>query len=70
MAKWLLLALLAGAGLLLWRVVMSAKRRLPGVGEAAPEFELPDQHGKLHSLAEFRGKWLVLYFFPRADTPG
>jgi peroxiredoxin Q/BCP len=70
MVKWVILVLVAAAGLLLWRVVMFAKRHLPGVGETAPDFELPDQYGRSRSLAEFRGKWLVLYFFPRADTPG
>lgn len=70
MIKWLIVVLIAVAGLLLWRVAMSAKRRLPAVGEAAPKFELPDQHGNTRSLGEFRGRRLVLYFFPRADTPG
>ena len=68
--KWLLVAVLAAGGLLLWRISAFANRNLPRDGKAAPEFELPDQHGKKRSLAEFRGKWLVLYFFPRADTPG
>ena len=68
--KWLVIALLAAAALLLWRFSASANRNLPRVGQTAPEFEMPDQHGKKRSLAEFRGKWLVLYFFPRADTPG
>ena len=44
--------------------------KTPKVGDAAPEFELPDHEGRLRSSREFRGKWLVLYFFPRADTPG
>jgi len=42
----------------------------PKVGDPAPEFDLPDQHGNQRTLAEFRGRYLVLYFFPRADTPG
>ncbi len=42
----------------------------PQIGDLAPDFSLPDQHGALHVLGDFRGKWLVLYFFPRADTPG
>ncbi|HSX14833.1 MAG TPA: thioredoxin-dependent thiol peroxidase [Candidatus Saccharimonadales bacterium] len=36
----------------------------------APDFNLPDQDGKNHSLADYRGKWLVLYFYPKDDTPG
>jgi len=70
MVKWLLLALILGVALLLWRVSAYAKRKLPRVGHAAPDFELPDQHGKVRSLFGFRGKWVVLYFFLRADTPG
>ena len=68
--KWLLVAVLAAGGLLLWRMSAFASRNLPRVGNAVPDFELPDQHGKKRSLAEFRNQWLVLYFFPRADTPG
>jgi peroxiredoxin Q/BCP len=40
------------------------------VNDKAPEFTLPDQNGKDISLKEFRGKNVVLYFYPRADTPG
>jgi peroxiredoxin Q/BCP len=40
------------------------------VGETAPEFELPDQHGETVSLADYRGRRVVVYFYPRADTPG
>ena len=40
------------------------------VGEQAPGFELPDQDGELVSLDEFEGQWVVVYFYPRADTPG
>lgn len=39
-------------------------------GVSAPDFTLPDQHGKEVSLADLRGETLVLYFYPRADTPG
>ena len=40
------------------------------VGDVAPAFNLPDQAGKLHSLADYRGRWLVLYFYPKDETPG
>ncbi len=40
------------------------------VGEPAPEFRLKDHTGKERTLEEFRGKWVVLWFFPKADTPG
>jgi peroxiredoxin Q/BCP len=39
-------------------------------GAAAPDFTLPDQNGDSFSPADARGEWLVLYFYPRADTPG
>ncbi|HEY8083894.1 MAG TPA: thioredoxin-dependent thiol peroxidase [Solirubrobacterales bacterium] len=39
-------------------------------GEAAPDFTLPDQDGEEVSLAGLRGEAVVLYFYPRADTPG
>jgi thioredoxin-dependent peroxiredoxin len=42
----------------------------PQAGDKAPEFTLPDQHGEPVSLAELRGKTVVLYFYPKADTPG
>jgi peroxiredoxin Q/BCP len=40
------------------------------VGETAPDFELPDQDGEPVKLSSFRGKPVVLYFYPKADTPG
>jgi peroxiredoxin Q/BCP len=43
---------------------------LPATGATAPAFSLPDQAGKTRTLAEFRGKWVVLYFYPKDDTPG
>ena len=39
-------------------------------GVAAPPFDLPDQHGNIVSLADHPDAWLVLWWFPRADTPG
>lgn len=42
----------------------------PHPGQAAPDFNLSDQNGKWHRLADYRGKWLVLYFYPKDDTPG
>jgi peroxiredoxin Q/BCP len=41
-----------------------------GVGDAAPEFELYDQDGRLHSLEDYRDQWVVLYFYPKDQTPG
>ncbi|MCD8111055.1 MAG: peroxiredoxin [Clostridiales bacterium] len=40
------------------------------VGIKAPDFSLPDQNGTIHTLEEYRGKKIVLYFYPRDNTPG
>ncbi len=40
------------------------------VGTKAPEFALPDQNGELHTLKEFQGKKVILYFYPKDNTPG
>jgi peroxiredoxin Q/BCP len=42
----------------------------PLAGSPAPEFELPDQTGQLHSLEDYRNQWVVLYFYPKDETPG
>ena len=39
-------------------------------GQPAPDFELPDQSGQLHSIEDYRGQWVALYFYPKDDTPG
>ena len=43
---------------------------VPGVGDKAPTFTLPRDGGGSLSLADFKGRKLVLYFYPKADTPG
>jgi peroxiredoxin Q/BCP len=43
---------------------------VPQVGDDAPPFRLTDQHGQIRTLTEFSGKWTVLYFYPKDDTPG
>lgn len=40
------------------------------VGAAAPNFSLPDQTGKTHSPSDYQGRWVLLYFYPKDDTPG
>jgi len=40
------------------------------VGESAPVFSLKDQDGAIHKLSDYRGKQVVIYFFPKAGTPG
>jgi peroxiredoxin Q/BCP len=39
-------------------------------GTVAPEFTLPDQHGAPVSLSDHRGHWVVLWWYPKAATPG
>lgn len=40
------------------------------IGKKAPAFSLPDQTGKVHKLTDYKGKWIVLYWYPKDDTPG
>ncbi|MFA5842026.1 MAG: thioredoxin-dependent thiol peroxidase [Candidatus Paceibacterota bacterium] len=40
------------------------------IGQKAPEFSLPDQEGKVHNLSDYKGKRVLLYFYPKDDTPG
>jgi len=51
-------------------VVAMAGTDGPMVGAEAPEFNLQDQNGEWHSLEDYEGKWLALYFYPKDDTPG
>jgi peroxiredoxin Q/BCP len=70
MLKWMLggfAALLLVASAVLWMLRPGAQRL---EGGAAPDFALPDQNGRTHRLGDYAGRWLVLYFYPRDDTPG
>jgi thioredoxin-dependent peroxiredoxin len=40
------------------------------IGRIAPLFTLPDQNNELHTLKSYRGTWVLLYFYPKDDTPG
>ena len=40
------------------------------IGTKAPDFELPDQNGTVHKLSDYRGKKVILYFYPKDNTPG
>jgi peroxiredoxin Q/BCP len=64
----LALPLIWGAGALF--AYSAVETAAPAVGMAAPQFHLQDQAGAWHSSSEYRGKWLVLYFYPKDDTPG
>jgi len=43
---------------------------MPEVDDLAPEVELTDETGTIHRLADQRGRWTILYFYPKDDTPG
>src|SRR5690349_25007377 len=45
-------------------------RAVPEVGEMAPDVTLPDETGAVHHLSDQKGRWTVLYFYPKDDTPG
>ena len=47
-----------------------SETRAAAVGQPAPAFTLPDQYGEVHALEDFAGQWLVVFFYPKADTPG
>ena len=68
--KWLaiIVTLVVLAAMFVARAARAGE--LPEIGKPAPDFNLPDQSGQQHSLQEYRGKWLVLYFYPKDDTPG
>ena len=40
------------------------------VGDKAPDFVLKDQDGKVHKLSDYHGQRVIVYYFPKADTPG
>ena len=55
-------------GLLWWRHAQAGD--VLQAGQAAPDFSLVDQSGKTHTLSDYKGKWVILYFYPKDDTPG
>jgi peroxiredoxin Q/BCP len=59
---WAALAMLAGT--------FAYAAAIPAVGAKAPEFTLPSQEGSMVSLKDFKGKWVVLYFYPKDFTQG
>lgn len=50
-------------------VAQAADSSAPMTGSIAPNFRLQDQNGQWHTLDEYRGKWLALYFYPKDGTP-
>jgi len=68
MRLWIIVAVVLLAGGVAWRLASAGPT--PAVGSVAPDFSLPSQDGSQVSLKEFRGKWVVLYFYPKDMTPG
>ena len=64
----LILLVLIVAVLLVPRVL--SRSAPPNAGSSAPDFTLPSQDGTPVSLKDYRGKWVVLYFYPKDQTPG
>ena len=69
MLRVILIVLVVVAGILLVPRLLS-RSGLPTVGSEAPQFTLPSQEGTQVSLTDYRGKWVVLYFYPKDQTPG
>jgi peroxiredoxin Q/BCP len=63
---------MSAAALALFTLALAAPAApaTPAVGQPAPAFKLQDQTGEWRSLADYRGKWVVLYFYPKDGTPG
>lgn len=57
------------AGLALCLGLATARAQV-AVGDTAPDFRLQDQNGQWHTLAQHRGQWIALYFYPKDQTPG
>src|SRR6476660_5851389 len=68
---WIAVVIVALVGIALGvRSVSAAGDKAPAVGSAAPDFTLNSQEGKPVSLHDFKGKWVVLYFYPKDMTTG
>jgi peroxiredoxin Q/BCP len=67
--RWLAIATTL-TGVIMFFSSQVTRADTPEIGQPAPNFSLPDQNGKIHTLDNFRGKWLALYFYPKDDTPG
>lgn len=66
----LAVSLVVTASIVAVRAAGESNQTLPAVGQIAPTFTLPSQDGSQISLESFRGKWVVLYFYPKDMTPG
>ena len=70
MKKTRILIVLFGLGLIALAPALTNAFSMPEVGQPAPDFSLKNQDGKQISLKDYRGKWVVLYFYPKDFTGG
>jgi len=70
MLKIVLLVLIIVVIIFLVPRLLSTSRPAPAPGSLAPDFTLPSQEGTSVSLMDYRGKWVILYFYPKDQTPG
>ncbi len=70
MKRYNVRAILAASAAALVAGSLAFAAAIPAVGTKAPGFTLPSQEGKQISLKDFQGKWVVLYFYPKDQTPG
>ncbi len=70
MTKYLLMLALLIVGSIAFVTAKATPADIPAVGASAPEFTLTNNEGKPTSLSEYRGKWVVLYFYPKDFTSG
>ena len=66
----IILLLIVVAALVLFATHLLSRAAIPAVGSDAPSFALPSQDGNTVSLSDYRGKWVVLFFYPKDQTPG
>jgi peroxiredoxin Q/BCP len=66
----IILLLIAVVVLVLFVPRLLSHSATPPVGSDAPQFTLPSQDGSPVSLKDYRGKWVVVYFYPKDQTPG
>ena len=70
MLRFLIFALILAAALIVIVPRTLSRNSRPNAGTMAPDFTLRSQEGSLVSLKDYRGKWVVLYFYPKDQTPG
>ena len=66
----IVLLCLAVLAIVLFVSGLLSRSKAPAAGSAAPDFTLPTQDGSLVRLKDYRGKWVVLYFYLKDQTPG